>query len=190
MQVRQLVFLGLSILWFATSSAFGQGMSQAELDKNIELMRANVRYEKSNWIRSNVPMTEHEAEVFWPLYRRYQMELTKVGEERIALIKEYAANHDSLSDSRARALLDRSFSVDSKLQTLRRLYKNEFLTVVPPKVVARFFQVEHRLNLLIDLEVAAQIPLVESKEKLALHRHRSVVGNHGGCTGEQTRRVG
>ena len=161
MQVRQVVLFWLSVMGLVVSFASGQEMAQAELDKNIELMRANVRYEKSNWIRSNVPMTEREAEVFWPLYRRYQMELTKVGEERMTLIKDYAAHHENLIDSKARALLDQSFAIDSKLQTLRRIYKNEFLTVLPPKVVARFFQVEHRLNLLIDLEVAAQIPLIK-----------------------------
>ena len=161
MQVRQVVLFWLSVMGLVVSFAAGQGMAQSELDKNIELMRANVRYEKSNWIRSNVSMTEREAEVFWPLYRRYQMELTKVGEERLMLIKDFAANHENLSDSKARALLDQSFAIDSKLQTLRRIYKNEFLTVLPPKLVARFFQVEHRLNLLIDLEIAAQIPLVQ-----------------------------
>lgn len=161
MRIHRIMIAMLPILCLAGAAALGKEMSQSDLDKNIELMRSNVRYEKSNWIRANVPMTEHESEVFWPLYRRYQAELTKVGEERLALIKEYADNHENLSDSRARALLDRSFAIDSKLQTLRRLYKNEFLTVLPPKVVARFFQVEHRLNLLIDLEVAAQIPLVE-----------------------------
>ena len=161
MQVRQVVLFWLSVMGLVVSFASGQEMAQAELDKNIELMRANVRYEKSKWIRSNVPMTEREAEVFWPLYRRYQMELTKVGEERMTLIKDYAAHHENLIDSKARALLDQSFAIDSKLQTLRRIYKNEFLTVLPPKVVARFFQVEHRLNLLIDLEVAAQIPLIK-----------------------------
>jgi hypothetical protein len=136
-------------------------MSRSELDKNIELMRANVRYEKTSWIRSNVPLTEREAKVFWPLYRRYQTELTKIGEERLALIKDFAAHHENLTDTRARGILDRSFAIDSKLATIRRIYKNEFLTVLPPKVVARFFQVEHRLNLLIDLELAAQIPLIE-----------------------------
>jgi len=148
-------------MWLGASFVSAQEMGRSDLDKNIELMRANVRHEKSNWIRSNVPMTEREADVFWPLYRRYQTELTKIGEERLALIKDFAAHHENLTDTKARGILDRSFAIDSKLATIRRIYKNEFLTVLPPKVVARFFQVEHRLNLLIDLELAAQIPLIE-----------------------------
>ena len=147
--------------WMSASLASAQEMSPAELDRNIELMRANVGYEKSNWIRSNRPLTEREAEIFWPLYRRYQMELNKIGREREAMIDDYAAHHANLTDAKARAILDQSFALESKIQTIRRLYKNEFLTVLVPKVVARFFQVEHRLNLLIDLEVAASIPLVE-----------------------------
>ena len=161
--LRTSALLGFLVIGIGTALAALQETSQAELDKNIELIRANVRYQKSNWIRSNVPMTEREADVFWPLYRRYQRELTKIGEERLALIKttpDYAAHHENLTDAKARGLLDRSFAVDSKLATIRRIYKNEFLAVLPPKVVARFFQVEHRLNLLIDLEIAAQIPLV------------------------------
>ena len=159
--LRTLALLGFLAIGIGTALAALQETSQAELDKNIELMRASVRYEKSNWIRSNVPMTERQSGVFWPLYRRYQTELTKIGEERLALIQDFAAHHENLTDSRARGLLDQSFAVDSKLATIRRIYKNEFLTVLPPKVVARFFQVEHRLNLLIDLEIAAQIPLIE-----------------------------
>ena len=158
---RKLAVFSSAVISLGASFASAQEMSQTDLDKNIELMRANVRYEKSNWIRSNVPMTERQSGVFWPLYRRYQTELTKIGEERLALIKDFAAHHESLTDSKARGLLDQSFAIDSKLQTIRRIYKNEFLTVLPPKIVVRFFQVEHRLNLLIDLEIAAQIPLVE-----------------------------
>ena len=142
-------------------AVFAQQTDKEALDRNIELMRANVRYEKSKWIRANVPMSEKQAEVFWPLYRRYEQELTKIGEERLLMIEDYAEHHENLTDAKARAILDQSFAIDSKVQTIRRIYKNEFLTVLPPKIVARFFQVEHRLNLLIDLEVAAQIPLVE-----------------------------
>lgn len=161
MHTRQLVSFWIAAMWLGASFVSAQEMSRSDLDKNIELMRANVRHEKSNWIRSNVPVTEREADVFWPLYRRYQTELTKIGEERLALIKDFAAHHENLTDTKARGILDRSFAIDSKLATIRRIYKNEFLTVLPPKVVARFFQVEHRLNLLIDLELAAQIPLIE-----------------------------
>ena len=161
MRTRQLVSFWIAVMWLGASFVSAQEMGRSDLDKNIELMRANVRHEKSNWIRSNVPMTEREADVFWPLYRRYQTELTKIGEERLALIKDFAAHHENLTDTKARGILDRSFAIDSKLATIRRIYKNEFLTVLPPKVVARFFQVEHRLNLLIDLELAAQIPLIE-----------------------------
>ena len=152
--------LSFLVVWGA-SLASAQNMSPEALARNIELMRANVRHEKSSWIRSNVPLTEREAEIFWPLYPRYQIELDKIGRERLALIKDYAAHHADLTDTKARAILDQSFALESKIQTIRRLYKNEFLTVLAPKVVARFFQVEHRLNLLIDLEVAAQIPLIE-----------------------------
>ena len=158
--IRAVWFL---VVWMSASLAAAQVTSRAELDRNNELMRArpSVGYEKSKWIRSNVPLTEREAEIFWPLYRCYQIELNKIGEERLEMIKDYAAHHADLTDTKARAILDQSFAIESKIQTIRRLYKNEFLTVLAPKVVARFFQVEHRLNLLIDLEVAAQIPLIE-----------------------------
>lgn len=155
--------LSLWVVWAGASPASGQDLSRTELDRNIELMRArpSVGDKKSNWIRSNVPLTEREAEIFWPLYRRYQRELDKLGEERLALIEDYAAHYANLTDTKARAILDQSFAIESKIQTIRRLYKNEFLTVLAPKVVARFFQVERRLNLLIDLEVASKIPLIE-----------------------------
>jgi hypothetical protein len=159
--VLKWILASSAMIGFVTALASAQVGNQAALENNIELLRANVRYEKTNWIRSNLPLTEREAEIFWPLYRRYQLELDKIGKERLALIEDFARHHETLTDSKARAILDQSFAIESKLSTIRRLYKGEFLTVLSPRVVARFFQVEHRLNLLIDIESASLIPLIE-----------------------------
>jgi hypothetical protein len=101
-----------------------------------------------------------QAAAFWPVYKQYQAELEVLGDDRLNIIKDFAEHYDSLNDAKALGLLERSFVVEEKKLALQRKYKDEFLKVLPAKVVARFFQVETRLNNLINLKVSNEIPLV------------------------------
>lgn len=132
----------------------------ADVDKLVELMRKDVRAEKADIIGKTMAFDATQAAAFWPLYKQYEAERQALGNERLAVIQDLAEHFDTLNDAKAKGLLERSFVIEDKRLALERKWKDEMLKVLPAKTVARFFQVETRLNNLINLEVSSQIPLV------------------------------
>ena len=126
----------------------------------IDLLRKDVRAEKADIVAKTMELDADEATAFWPVYKKYEAEGKTLGDERLAIITDYADNIDTLTDEKAKDLITRSVALEGKEQALKEQYLQQFLAVVPAKVVARFFQVDNRINTLIDLELSSQIPLV------------------------------
>ncbi len=134
--------------------------ARADVDKLVELMRKDVRAEKADIIGKTMSFDAAQAAAFWPIYKQYETERQALGTERLAVIQDLAEHFDTMNDAKAKGLLERSFAIEDKRLALERKWKDEMLKVLPAKTVARFFQVETRLNNLINLEVSSQIPLV------------------------------
>jgi tryptophan 2,3-dioxygenase len=112
-------------------------------------------------IAANLPLTDAEAVKFWPVYDQYQAEITKIGDTRFALIKEYATNYNTLTDMQAHDLVTRMIGVDESLVQLRQKYIPIVEKVLPGKKTAMFFQMDRRVALMIDLQLASMIPIVQ-----------------------------
>lgn len=153
------VVLSAATLAAAPAPDHHEGEEQ-DLQELIELMRKDVRAEKADIVAKTMELDADEAAAFWPVYKKYEAEATTLGDERLAIITDYADNIDTLTDEKAKDLITRSVALEGKEQALKEQYLKEFLAVVPAKVVARFFQVDNRINTLIDLELSGQIPLV------------------------------
>jgi hypothetical protein len=130
-------------------------------DQDVQLLRKDVRSQKKQLIAANLPLTDAEAVKFWPLYDQYTAETTKINDTRFALIKEYAANYSSLTDAQAESLITRSIGVDESFVQLRLKYVPIFQKVLSGKKTAMFFQMDKRVALLIDLQLASIIPIVQ-----------------------------
>jgi len=133
---------------------------RAEIDKAIEAMRKDARAGKSDILGKTMALDSTQAAAFWPIYKQYEAELQAVNNDRLAIIQDLAEQFDSLDDAKAKALLDRQVAYEEKRLALVKKYKDEMLKVLPAKTVARFLQVDSRLNKLADLAVASEIPLV------------------------------
>ena len=133
---------------------------RADLDKIVELMRKDVRAQKADIVGKTMAFDSAQAAAFWPVYKAYEAEMQAAADDRLAVIQDLAEHFDSMNDAKAKGLLDRSFAYEQKRLAVMAKYKDEFLKVLPAKVVARFFQVDTRINNLIALEVSSQIPLV------------------------------
>ncbi len=131
-----------------------------EVDKDIALLRRNIRAEKKKLIAANVTLTETEATKFWPVYDQYVAEMTKHYDDFFLLIKEYAANQKSMSDDKASSLIKQWAAIQIELAQTRQKYIPAFEKVIPGTKVARFFQIDRRLYLLNDLQVTSEIPLI------------------------------
>ncbi len=131
-----------------------------DIDKLVELLRQDVRAQKSDIIAKTMKFDAAQSAAFWPVYKAYEAERQTLGNDRLAVIQDFADHFESLNDANAKGLLDRSLVIEEKRVALEKRYAAEFLKVLPGKTVARFFQVESRLNNLISLELSSQIPLV------------------------------
>jgi hypothetical protein len=72
-----------------------------------------------------------QVAAFWPVYKKYEAELAKIGDERYAGIKDYAANYGSLTDAKATELTDRALGFVEKRLALIKRYVGELRGVLP-----------------------------------------------------------
>jgi hypothetical protein len=135
--------------------------SQTALDQNIELMRKDIRSQKKQIVAANVPLTDSEAQAFWPVYDQYTAELTKLGDQKYALIKEYAQSYNTMTDAQADDWTKRLLNLDSDVAALRLKYQPSFRKVLPPKKAALYGQVERQAQMMIDTSIAMHVPLVQ-----------------------------
>jgi hypothetical protein len=141
----------------AASSKGEQGMS----DQDIQLLRKDIRSQKKQLIAANLSLTDTEATKFWPIYDQYQAEYTKIGDAKLALIKEYAQNWGTVTDEQALDYLKRSEEISESVIQLRNKYVPLVNQVLPGKKTATFFQLERRIEMLIDVQTASEIPLLQ-----------------------------
>ncbi|MGH7495504.1 MAG: hypothetical protein ACREOO_24355 [bacterium] len=127
----------------------------------IELLRTDIKAQKNKLMSDGMALAEEDAQVFWPLYREYTFELDKQSDELLALLKEYAQNYENLTSQKAEELATRSFALQERKLKLRKDYFEKFRKVLPPKLAARYLQLDNRINLLYDLQLAARVPLVK-----------------------------
>ncbi len=120
----------------------------------------SIHTDKKLFIATNMQLTESEANAFWPVYESYQAELGKLRDREIKLIEEFAANYETMSDDVAKNLLDDSLFIDSDHQKLRQSYLAKFRGILSDTKVARYYQLESKIDAVLEYELARRIPLV------------------------------
>ena len=137
-------------------------MTQEQVnDANIQLMREDIRSERKKVVAANMPLTETEATKFWPLYDRYIGDTIKVNDARFALLKEYAKNYQTGTEEQADSFIKQWLTFDQDNTQLRLKYVPEFEKVISHKKTAMFFQIDRRVSMMIELQLASQVPLVK-----------------------------
>jgi hypothetical protein len=127
---------------------------------DLALLKEDVRSQKKQIVAANLKLTDAEAVKFWPIYDQYSAELGKVNESRLALIKEYADAYPNISDSTAQSIVSRWLQTDEAMAAVRSKYMPMMEKVLSGKTLARFFQIDRRLGILIDVQVTSEVPLV------------------------------
>ena len=169
-QCRIAVIMLMSALLFPSTAMFSQTSSSQDTassqnqhvsDQDIDLLRKDIRSQKKQLIAANLNLTDAEAEKFWPIYDQYTAELVQTNNAKYAAIKQYAQGFNTLTDAQALALTTQVLQVDQSVAKLREKYIPIFSKVISGKKTALFFQLDRRLVMLIDLQLASAIPLVE-----------------------------
>jgi hypothetical protein len=143
-------------------TAQSNAASNTATDTDLKLLREDIRSERIRLVAANLPLNDAEASKFWPLYDQFLAEVSKIGDARVALLKEYAQSYDTMTDAQANDLMKRSAALDQQFSELLMKYVPIFEKVISAKKTARWYQIDRRLDLLINIELAANIPMVDA----------------------------
>src|SRR5215472_6793568 len=128
--------------------------AQDKNSDNMEVLREKMRADKKAVVASVLQLTEGEAKAFWPVYNAYQSDMIAHYDRVLNLINTFAKNYDTMSDEMALKLLDDHIAILVK-------YAPRFKKVLPPKKVARLYQVENKARALVNYDLAREIPIVK-----------------------------
>ena len=144
------------ISMLCATSVFAQ-----DLDAYIKMMQSDISQQKVTIITQNMLFTEKEAEKFWKIYKDYDKEVQAVSEKRYAIIKEFADNYLNMTDEKAEKLMEDALKYrQTRLQLKLNLW-NTLKNKISPAKAAKFIQLENQMQLLIDVQIAAELPLIE-----------------------------
>jgi hypothetical protein len=136
---------------------------QSGIDRDVQMLRQDLRSKKKQTIAANLQLTDAQATRFWPVYDQYVAEQMKINDEKYAVIKQYADEWGNMNDEQALSLTNRALAVEQKVTDLRIKYVPIFTKAVPGTTVATFFQIERRVQAMVDLQLSAQLPLVQAQ---------------------------
>lgn len=133
---------------------------QPDPEKYLELLRSALKTQKVALVTENMGLSKEAFDKFWPVYREYDAELTKLGDQRLALIKDYSNNLRTMDDQKAEAMANRMLQLHEDRTTLMRTYYTKFKGAIGAIPAARFLQIDHQISLVVDSEIASSVPLV------------------------------
>ena len=128
---------------------------------NLDILRDTIRANRKALVAVNLTLTDAEAAQFWPLYDRYQAELKSVNDRLVKIVSDYTSNYSKLTDDQAKKLATEYLAQEEDRARLRREYFDHFLTILPGKKAARFYQIENKMDAVIRYDLAAYVPVVE-----------------------------
>jgi hypothetical protein len=137
------------------------GVALFAQESYLELLRSDIRTQKVALITEAMAMTDAEAAVFWPVFRKYDSELAALNDKRIAIIKDYAQNMNQMTAAKADELTGQTFAYFENRVKLQKKYYKEISKALSPILSARFIQIERAINTLLDLQIQSEIPLVK-----------------------------
>ena len=127
----------------------------------VELLRSDVKTKKTAILVELMQLTDEQAEKFWPIYREYDFELQTLNDQKLAGIQEYAKNFQNMTDEKADELVRLALELENKRTILKAKYYEKMRDQLGGIIAARFLQVENQMLLVIDLQIASSLPIVE-----------------------------
>jgi hypothetical protein len=154
-----MLFAAVLLSLFAFSTVSAAQSNEPSLDSYIESLRADLRADKVAIITEAMRFNDQDSKAFWPVYRKYEAEVTKVNDQRVALIKSYADKFTTMTDADAKAMIEQGLDFESRRTDVKKKYAKEFQKAgLSSLTVAKFLQLEHRLDLLVDMKIASELP--------------------------------
>jgi hypothetical protein len=156
-KLRSLVALAIACAVVAIPVA----LHADSLESEIELLRSDLKAGKVDVVKQAIHVEGAKADAFWPVYRKYQADLDKIGDKRLAMIKDYGDNMDKMTDDKAKSLVKQALDLQSARTGVLKKYYGQFEKVLGATEAAKLVQIEHLMMSLMDVQLQAHLPLIE-----------------------------
>ncbi len=151
----------LTIVLANVIAAFAPAVVSAQTaDDAIHLTRSAIQTERQAVVAANLGLNESESAVFWPMYRDYRNAVNQAADAKVDILRRLFSNYETLTDDEAMSLLDDHLAFEKEMLKIRTSYAKKMSKVLAGRTVARFFQIENKMDAIIDYEMAGEIPLV------------------------------
>lgn len=143
--------------------------SPSDQERNIQayvqLLRTDLKKSKAQVIGDVMQFDANQAAAFWPIYKEFETEFSAVGDQVVQLVKDYAANYDTMTNDVADQLAVKLLDIEQQKTALKRKYYERFKNALDAITATRFLQVENQIEKLVDLQIASQLPVVSGPGK-------------------------
>jgi len=156
--IRNLILLTITFLMSALSPLCRAQSQELTIDSTIAVVRANMRADRAALITTGMNFNDKDGAAFWPIYQQYDYERDRLDDRRAAVIKQYTQKYPNLTDAEAKAMADQMLDCEYRLAELKKKYYKKFNKVLPALTVTTFFQLERRIDLMMDMQVEAALP--------------------------------
>ena len=133
-------------------------------DDDRELAREAIHANKKLVVSANMNLDDSEKEGFWKVYEDYQKDLVNINERTVALVEEFAVNFENLSDTKATELINTYLKIEADALKLKKDYLSKFKKVLPAQKVMRYYQIENKIDAIVDYELVDKIPLAHKAQ--------------------------
>lgn len=154
--MKKLILVLISV--FALNYIYAQ-----TADDYIELVRTQLKADKKVVVAEVMEFQQGEGDLFWPLYDEYNSAMYAIQTERVKLIKDFAANYEKMTAEKADELILKAFEIKKDLLSLDKKYYAKFKKVIPATKAATYFQLENKIETLVNAQLAVEIPLLQGK---------------------------
>lgn len=129
--------------------------------EELELLISTLRSNRQAFIEVNLGLDAQERARFQPVYEPYQKEIASVQDRVFSIAEEYVASFRELTDEKAKSLIASLLKADEDRAKIRRAWLPRFEAVLPGRKVARFYQIENKIDALLRYELGSRIPVIE-----------------------------
>ncbi len=133
-------------------------------DSYMEIVRSTIKTEKKALIAEVMQFSDADGSVFWPVYNEYQEKLFKINTDYFNTVKQFADNFENMSAETATDIILKANKFNLEEVKLEKTYLKKIMKVISPQKTLRFFQASNKIEAMINAQLAAEIPLLESIE--------------------------
>ena len=152
----------ITLFFISITPIFAQDFKTEDFNSYyIELLRSDIKTQKKFLVSQTMKFSEEDASVFWPIYVEYELELDKLGDKRLANIRDFANNYEKMTDQIADKIIDQAFNYQKERLELKRNMYDKLKNKFNSSTAAKFIQLEHQIQLIVDLKINAELPLIK-----------------------------